>query len=80
MTSPIQPFLPLVFVGKFAPELIEQVEAGDIIPQELWIGGEITKRLNLENAHIFRGIKATAEDIKKVIIEDLNLPTEEPKK
>ncbi len=63
-----------------APELIEQVEAGDIIPQELWIGGEITKRLNLENTHIFRGIKATAEDIKKVIIEDLNLPTEEPKK
>ncbi|MEC4987106.1 MAG: type I-B CRISPR-associated protein Cas7/Cst2/DevR [Oscillatoria sp. PMC 1068.18] len=55
------------------PKLIEQVEAEDIKPEELWIGGEITKRLNLEQAHIFRGIKATAEDIKQVITKDLKL-------
>ncbi len=56
-----------------APKLIEQVEAEDILPQELWIGGEITKRLNLEKTHSFRGIKAPAEDIKKVITKDLKL-------
>ena len=56
-----------------APKLVEQVEAEDINSQELWIGGEITKRLNFEDSHVFRGIKATAKDIKKVIVRDLNL-------
>ena len=60
-----------------APKLIEQVEAEDILPQELWIGGEITKRLNIENTHTFRGIKATAEDIKKAITKDFKLSDKE---
>ncbi len=62
-----------------APKLTEQVEAEDIKPEELWIGGEITKRLNIENAHTFRGIKKTAENLKIKIIEDLKLSTEESK-
>lgn len=60
-----------------APILLEQVEAEDILPHELWIGGEITKRLKIENASIHRGIKKTAENLKAKIIEDLNLSSEE---
>lgn len=56
-----------------APKLIEQVEAGDIEPQELWIGGEIAKRLNIENSHCYRGIKATAKNLEEVITKDLGL-------
>ncbi len=63
-----------------ALKLIEQVEAEDIKPEELWIGGEVTKRLIFENAHIFRGIKKTAENLKVKITEDLKLPNEESKK
>lgn len=62
-----------------APKLIEKVESEDIEAEELWIGGEITKRLTLENAHTFRGIKATAKDLKRKITEDLKLPSKEPK-
>ena len=58
----------------------EQVEAEDINSQELWIGGEVTKRFNFDNSHVFRGIKATAKDIKKVIVRDLNLQIETDEK
>ncbi|MDY7022929.1 MAG: hypothetical protein SWJ54_16540 [Cyanobacteriota bacterium] len=30
-------------------------------------------RLKIENAHIFRGVKKTAEDLKEKIIQDLGL-------
>jgi CRISPR-associated protein Cst2 len=56
-----------------APQLIERVESGDILAQELWIGGEITKTLSIENAHIYRGIKSTAEALKTVIIKSLGM-------
>lgn len=53
-----------------APQLVEQVEAGDIKPEELWIGGEITKRLKIDGAKSFRGVIATAEDLKRAIALD----------
>ena len=56
-----------------APRLMEQIEAEDIDSKELWIGGEVSKRLNIDNAHIFRGVKATAKDIKIQIAKDLDI-------
>ena len=56
-----------------APKLIEQVDAGDIDAKELWIGGEIVNRLQIENAHLCKGVKKTAEELKEKIIQDLDL-------
>jgi len=63
------------------PDLIRLLEVGDIKPEELWIGGKIAdslEDLNIGDSqpHIFRGVKAVVEDIKKVIAEDLQSVTE----
>jgi CRISPR-associated protein Cst2 len=62
------------------PDLVRRVEVGDINPEELWIGGKIADSLgDLEvgdsKAHIFPGVKAVVEELKKVIIQDLQLVT-----
>ncbi|MDZ8238656.1 MAG: DevR family CRISPR-associated autoregulator [Nostoc sp. ChiQUE01a] len=56
-----------------APDLVQRIEAGDIDPKELWIGGPISKSLEDLGANIFPGVKATVEALKKVIAEDLQL-------
>ena len=58
-------------------DLIESVQVGDIAPDELWIGGKIAKNFELENAHIFLGIKKTINELKKIIARDLNIPVPE---
>ncbi|WP_066378014.1 type I-B CRISPR-associated protein Cas7/Cst2/DevR [Anabaena sp. CA = ATCC 33047] len=55
------------------PDLVRRVEAGDIDPKELWIGGAIASTLENLGANLFPGVKATVEALKQVIIEDLQL-------
>jgi CRISPR-associated protein Cst2 len=62
------------------PDLIRRVEVGDINPEELWIGGKIADSLGElkvgdSKAHIFPGVKAVVEELKKVIVKDLQLVT-----
>jgi CRISPR-associated protein Cst2 len=62
------------------PDLVRRVEVGDINPEELWIGGKIADSLGDlkvgdSKAHIFPGVKAVVEELKKVIIHDLQLVT-----
>ncbi|MFN6475209.1 DevR family CRISPR-associated autoregulator [Nostoc sp. DedQUE07] len=55
------------------PDLVRRVEAGDIDPKELWIGGAISKTLEDLGANVFPGVKAVVEALKQVIAEDLQL-------
>jgi CRISPR-associated protein Cst2 len=56
------------------PDLVRRVEAGDIDPKELWIGGKISESLGNIGAHVYPGIKQAANEVKKQIASDLNLP------
>lgn len=56
------------------PDLVRRVEAGDIDPKELWIGGKISETLGDIGAHVYPGIKQAANEVKKQIASDLNLP------
>ncbi|MDY6911660.1 MAG: type I-B CRISPR-associated protein Cas7/Cst2/DevR [Chloroflexota bacterium] len=54
------------------PDLVWRVEAGDIAANELWIGGPITAQeeftsLESQGAHLFPGVKNTADEFKKAI-------------
>ncbi len=60
------------------PDLIRRVESEDIDPRELWIGGAIVDSSDGEiledlGANVFKGIKATVEDLKQRLTEDLEL-------
>jgi CRISPR-associated protein Cst2 len=60
------------------PDLIRRVQNGDIDPEELWIGGAIADTVEGETAkdlgaNIFPGIKATVEDLKQRVSNDLEL-------
>lgn len=55
------------------PDLVRRVEAGDIDPKELWIGGAISSRLGNLGANVFPGAKATVAALKRVINQDLQL-------
>ncbi|MBD2044136.1 DevR family CRISPR-associated autoregulator [Coleofasciculus sp. FACHB-64] len=55
------------------PDLVRRVEVGDIDPKELWIGGAISRTLEDLGANVFPGVKATAEALKQVITQDLQL-------
>jgi CRISPR-associated protein Cst2 len=60
------------------PDLIRRVQNGDIDPEELWIGGAIADTAEGETledlgANIFPGIKATVEDLKQRVNDDLEL-------
>lgn len=56
------------------PDLVRRVEAKDIDPEELWIGGKISDTLGDIGAHVYPGIKQAANEVKKQIASDLNLP------
>ncbi|MEH2395562.1 MAG: DevR family CRISPR-associated autoregulator [Nostoc sp.] len=53
--------------------LVRQVEAGDIDPKELWIGGLISQGLEDLGANVFPGVKSAVKALKQVIAEDLQL-------
>ncbi len=58
------------------PKLSRQIKSGDLKPQELWIGGEITETLQgSEYAEVnqFSGIKETVDALSQKIAEDLLL-------
>ncbi|MBD2359775.1 DevR family CRISPR-associated autoregulator [Anabaena minutissima FACHB-250] len=55
------------------PDLVRRVEAGDIDPKELWIGGAISSTLEDLGANVFPGVKTTVEALKQVITQDLQL-------
>ncbi|MBD2211885.1 DevR family CRISPR-associated autoregulator [Nostoc linckia FACHB-104] len=50
-----------------------RIEAGDINPKELWIGGAISNSLGDLGANVFSGVKAASEALKQVIAKDLQL-------
>ncbi|MBW4599038.1 MAG: DevR family CRISPR-associated autoregulator [Calothrix sp. FI2-JRJ7] len=56
-------------------DLVETVQAGDIDPKELWVGGvknfEILQDLGM---NVFPGVKSAVTALKQVIAEDLQLP------
>lgn len=65
-----------------ASELVRRVQVGDIDPQELWVAGAIADTPDgdtLEDlgANVFTGIKAAAEDFKRIVARDLQLPQQE---
>jgi len=53
------------------PDLIHRINAGDIDPKELWIGGKIASTLEDGGANIFPGTKAAVNALKEVITRDL---------
>ncbi len=56
------------------PKLSRQIKSGDLKPQELWIGGEITETLQgseYKDVHKFSGIKETVKALSKKISEDV---------
>lgn len=55
------------------PDLVRQVEAGDIDPKELWIGGAISRILEDLGANVFPGVKTAVETLKHTIAVDLQL-------
>lgn len=63
---------------RISSDLIEQVEVEDIDGNELWIGGKITKNLQLLDAHIFLGREQAVADLKQVIARDLALTEFQP--
>lgn len=61
-----------------APDLVRRIEAGDIEPEELWIGGAIADTtagdtLDELGANVFTGVKAAVRDLKETISQDLAL-------
>lgn len=57
-----------------AADLIDRISAGDIDPEELWVGGSLGTALEERGANVFPGIKAAVEDLKQVIKRDMQLP------
>ena len=58
------------------PDLIYRVESGDINPQELWIGGQLSQGLKeLVGVHLFPGSLSAVNALKEVITKDLKLET-----
>jgi CRISPR-associated protein Cst2 len=55
------------------PDLVRRIEAGDIEPNELWIGGAISRNLEDLGTHVFPGVKAAVAALKQVINQDLHL-------
>ena len=55
------------------PDLIYRVKSGDINPQELWIGGQLSQGLKGLNAHLFPGSLSAVNALKEVIRRDLGL-------
>jgi CRISPR-associated protein Cst2 len=60
------------------PDLMRRVEAEDISPNELWVGGAIANTSDGESlaemgANVFPGIKETVEDLKERLATDLGL-------
>jgi CRISPR-associated protein Cst2 len=55
------------------PDLVRRIEAGDIEPNELWIGGAISRDLEDLGTHVFPGVKAAVAALKQVINQDLHL-------
>jgi CRISPR-associated protein Cst2 len=60
------------------PDLMRRVEAEDISPNELWVGGAIANTADGETleemgANVFPGIKETIEDLKERLATDLEL-------
>ncbi|BAY32868.1 CRISPR-associated negative autoregulator [Nostoc carneum NIES-2107] len=55
------------------PDLVRRVEAEDIDPKELWIGGAIARDLGNLGANVFPGVKKVVEELLKVITRDLQL-------
>ncbi|MBD1847874.1 type I-B CRISPR-associated protein Cas7/Cst2/DevR [Cyanobacteria bacterium FACHB-63] len=56
-----------------AIDLIHRIEAGDIDPKELWVGGKGTRNLEDWGAHVFPGVKAAVEALKQTISRDMQL-------
>ncbi|MBD2069540.1 type I-B CRISPR-associated protein Cas7/Cst2/DevR [Leptolyngbya sp. FACHB-671] len=54
-----------------AEDLVYRINAGDIDPKELWVGGEIAETLADSEVHKFSGIKAAGEALKQVIKHDM---------
>ena len=55
-------------------KLSRQIKSGDLKPQELWIGGEITETLQgseYKDVHRFSGIKETVDALSQKIAEDI---------
>jgi len=55
-------------------DLAHRINAGDIDPKELWIGGKVAETLGDWEANIFPGVKAAVEALKQVIRSDMQLP------
>ena len=58
------------------PKLLRQIKNGDLNPEEFWIGGEIVEQLqdsDYEKVHKFSGVKATVDNLKERIAEDILL-------
>lgn len=53
------------------PDLIYRINAGDIDPKELWIGGKIASTLGDWGANVFPGTKAAINALKQVIARDI---------
>ena len=54
------------------PELLRQINTGDLNPEEFWIGGKIIETLPEDlNVNRFPGIKATVDDLKQKITADI---------
>jgi CRISPR-associated protein Cst2 len=56
-----------------AASLMNRISAGDIEPQELWVGGSIATILEDWGVNVFPGVKAAVESIKQVISHDMQL-------
>ena len=54
------------------PKLSRQIKNGDLDPTEFWIGGKIFETLPEDlNVNKFEGVKATVDDLKQKIAEDI---------
>ncbi len=64
------------------PSVLEKVKSGDITPKELFVGGNIVQTLSdsdkeiLNGAFLHEGVKATAEELKQRIKNDLRITGE----
>ncbi|MEG4089633.1 DevR family CRISPR-associated autoregulator [Microcoleus sp. Pol12B4] len=58
-------------------DLLRRIEAGDIDPNEVWIGGAISVQPEVEELEqlgvkVFRGIKPAVRDLQSVILSDID--------
>lgn len=58
-------------------DLVRRIEAGDIDPNEVWIGGAISVQPEVEELEqlgvkVFRGIKPAVRDLQSVILSDID--------